>query len=122
MRAPDRYLDHLARQMAPADRPILARPAVRAMFAEDYRAAFAQGMDAFAADLAIMASPWGFTPAAAPGPIALWHGEADRMVPPSAARTIAAGVPAAELRVQAGDGHFMVFDRWAEILDWLAGE
>jgi pimeloyl-ACP methyl ester carboxylesterase len=119
LRAPDRYLAHLARQMDAADRPILARPAVRAMFAEDYRTAFAQGMDAFVADLAVLASPWGFSPAAGRGAIALWHGEADRMVPPSAARTLAAGLPAAELRTLSGAGHFMVFDRWAEILAWL---
>ena len=119
--APDRHLRRVAAQMAPADRPILARDAVRAMFAADYAAAFAQGVGAFAEDLALIAAPWGFTPAPAVGPAAFWHGADDRMVPPSASRALAAAMNAA-LHERPGEGHFMIFDRWAEILDWLVGD
>lgn len=120
LRAPGRYLDRVAAHMDPADRPILARPAVRAMFAQDYQAAFAQGLGAFAEDLAILASPWGFAPAAIAVPVAIWHGEADRMVPASASRFLAAEIPGAEARYFPGEGHFMVFERWPEALGWLA--
>lgn len=116
--APDRHLRRLAARMAPADRPILARDAVRAMFAADYAAAFAQGVDAFAQDLAAIAAPWGFTPGPACGPVAFWHGDADRMVPPSASRALAAAMGSI-VREPPGEGHFMVFDRWGEILAWL---
>jgi pimeloyl-ACP methyl ester carboxylesterase len=115
---PDRHLRRVAAQMAPADRPILAREAVRAMFAADYAAAFAQGVDAFAQDLALIAAPWGFAPAPAAAPVAFWHGGDDRMVPPSASRALAAAMDA-PLHECRGEGHFMVFDRWREILDWL---
>jgi hypothetical protein len=46
--------------MAAADKPILARPAVRAMFAEDLRETFRHGPRAFTEDLAILARPWRF--------------------------------------------------------------
>ena len=120
--APHRYLDHITAQMAAADRPILARPEVRAMFAQDYQAAFAQGVRAFSEDLAILAAPWGFAPGAIAVPLALWHGDADRMVPASASRVLAAAIPGAEARFHPGEGHFMVFDRWAEVLAWLTRE
>lgn len=117
--APERYLARIAAHMHPADRPILARPAVRAMFDEDYQAAFAQGIDAFVADLALVASPWGFTPGPSATPVGFWHGEAYRMVPVSASRALAAAMRGAEARFFAGEGHFNVFDRWAEVLAWV---
>jgi pimeloyl-ACP methyl ester carboxylesterase len=116
--APERHLQMVAAQMAPADRPILAREAVRAMFAADYAAAFAQGVDALARDLALVAAPWGFSPAPVPGPVAFWHGTDDRMVPASASRVLASAMGAPLLDCP-GEGHFMVFDRWRGILDWL---
>jgi pimeloyl-ACP methyl ester carboxylesterase len=116
---PRRYLARIAAQMAPPDRPILARPAVQAMFARDYPAAFAQGVAPMVEDLALIASGWGFAPAALAAPLALWHGDADRMVPVSAARAVAAAVPGAVLHETAGEGHFTVFDRWPEVLRWL---
>jgi pimeloyl-ACP methyl ester carboxylesterase len=119
LRAPDRYLARIAAHMHACDRPILARPAVRAMFAADYQAAFAQGVKAFVQDLALLAAPWGFTPAAVTAAVAFWHGEADRMVPPGASRALAAAIPGAETRFLAGEGHFNVFDRWPEVLEWL---
>ncbi len=117
---PQRYLARVAAQMAPADRPILARPAVQAMFARDYAAAFAQGVAPFVEDLGLIAAPWGFAAAAPAAPLALWHGDADRMVPPSASRELALRTGAV-LRECPGEGHFMVFDRWTEVLDWLVG-
>jgi pimeloyl-ACP methyl ester carboxylesterase len=122
VRAPDRYLARIAAHMDAADRPILARPAVRAMFAEDYAAAFAQDIQPMVDDLGLLASPWGFTPGAPPCPVAFWHGDADRMVPPSASEALVAAVPGAELHRLPGAGHFAVFDRWAEVLGWLMRE
>jgi pimeloyl-ACP methyl ester carboxylesterase len=124
VRAPDRYLARIARHMDASDRPILARPAVRAMFAEDYPAAFAQGIRPTVEDLALLASPWGFaiggfTPGTPPCPVAFWHGDADRMVPASASDALAAAIPGAELHRLPGEGHFAVFDRWADVLGWL---
>lgn len=124
VRAPDRYLARIAAHMDASDRPILARPAVRAMFAQDYPAAFAQGVAPMVADLALLASPWGFAighfpSGASPCPVAFWHGDADRVVPASASEALAAAIPGAELHRLPGAGHFAVFDRWADVLGWL---
>jgi pimeloyl-ACP methyl ester carboxylesterase len=122
LRSPEHYLAGMAAHMDIADRPILARPAVRAMFAEDFQAAFAQGIRPTVDDLALLTSPWGFAPGPPPCPVAFWHGTADRMVPASASDALSAAMPGAELHRLPGAGHFAVFDRWAEVLAWLMRE
>jgi len=118
-RAPERYIKLVAARMNASDREILARPAVRAMFVEDLREAFAQSSGALVQDLAVIAAPWPFDPAQIRSPVALWHGDEDRMIPRAGAEALARAVAGAELHLIAGAGHFLVFDRWREIVAWL---
>lgn len=90
------------------------------MLARDLAEAFRQGAGAMLHDLVLEARSWSLPLAAIRAPVALWHGEADRMIPPSATRALAAAVPHAEVHLLPGEGHFFVFDRWGEILDWLS--
>jgi pimeloyl-ACP methyl ester carboxylesterase len=116
---PRRYLAAVAARMAPVDRAILARPEVRAMFCEDLREAFRQGPTAFVEDLCLLARPWCLVIAAVRADVAFWHGDDDRMIPASAARHLAGAVAGARLKLCRHEGHFLVLDRWAEILAWL---
>jgi len=118
LRAPGSEFDRLAQRLPDADRRVLARADVRAMFAEDLRAAFAQGVDAFVNDLVLSARPWGFAPDAIRVPTDIWHGETDPIVPPAAARAFAA-IPGSRLHLFPGEGHYLVIERWGEILDAL---
>jgi len=118
-RLPNRFLQIVASQMSPPDRPILARPQVRAMLEQDVEAAFAQGPGGVLCDLALYVRPWNLPLGSIRCPTAFWHGTNDRMVPDSASRMLARIVGSSELRLIEGQGHFMVFDRWAEIVDWL---
>jgi pimeloyl-ACP methyl ester carboxylesterase len=122
MHFPRRFLDSVASHMSAPDRPILARPQVRAMLERDVQAAFAQGPDAVLCDLALHARPWNLPLAAIGCPTAFWHGTDDRMIPDSASRMLAQIVESSELRLVEGQGHFMVFDLWPEIVDWLTGK
>lgn len=60
--------------------------------------------------------PWGFAPGDIRGAITLWQGDADKLVPPSWAETFAAEIPNATLRLVPGQGHFLAYNRWPEIL------
>jgi pimeloyl-ACP methyl ester carboxylesterase len=120
--APGRYLDAVASHLAPVDARVLARAEVRAMFARDLAEAFRQGPGAMTQDLSLVARPWDLAPGAIRVPVALWHGEADWLVPASASRHLAARIAGARALCFPGEGHFMVFDRWAEILGWLLAE
>jgi pimeloyl-ACP methyl ester carboxylesterase len=115
---PDRYLDVVASHMAPADRPILARPEVRAMYARDLPEAFRQGTGAMVDDLSLLSRPWDLPLERVSVPVRFWHGDADRMVPVSAAQHLAAATPGATLTLCQGEGHFLILDRWAEVLRW----
>jgi pimeloyl-ACP methyl ester carboxylesterase len=116
---PEGYLDAVAEYLNPADRRLLERQDVRAMFAEDLAEAFAQSGAAFTRDLALIARDWGIDLGAVRAPLRLWHGTEDRAIPASAAQALAARVRGAELTLLPGEGHFLVFERWPEILAWL---
>ena len=118
-RVPEKYFQLLAAGLNATDKRVFARSDVCAVFVEDMKEAFAQSGRAFVEDLRLIASPWGFDPAAIRTPLALWHGTEDRIVPAAAAQATADRVPHAELRWLPGEGHFFVFERWREILAWL---
>lgn len=116
---PEKYSQVLTFGLNATDKRVCARSEVRRMFMQDMYGAFAQSGRAFAEDLTIIAAPWGFDPATIQTPLALWHGADDLTVPITAARTIAARVPGAELYELVGDGHFFILERWREILAWV---
>ena len=118
-RLPVLYFQVLGAGLNDADRRVFARPEIREMMVEDMNEAFAQSGAAMAEELALVASPWDFDPGAIRAPLALWHGTGDRIVPAAAAQAVAAIVPRAELHLLEGEGHFLVFERWREILGWL---
>jgi len=119
VRAPGRFFDRLARHLAPDDQRTLARPEVRAMLTRDLGESLRQGVDAVLTDLRLEARPWQLPLEAIRAPVALWHGDADRIVPPAATRHLAAVIPGAQAQVLPGLGHFMILDCWAGVLDWL---
>jgi pimeloyl-ACP methyl ester carboxylesterase len=119
LRAPERFIDRVAAHLAPDDRRTLARPDVRAMLARDLAESVRQGVDALIMDLRLEARPWQLPLEAIRAPVALWHGEADRIVPASATRHLVAAIPGARAEVLPGHGHFMIFDCWGGVLDWL---
>jgi pimeloyl-ACP methyl ester carboxylesterase len=119
MRFPELVIDLVAGRMVPADRAILGRSEMRAMFAQDMAEAFRQGSGCFVQELALIASPWKLDWRDAACAVELWHGEDDWLIPPSASRHLANAIPGARLRLFPREGHFMVFDRWRELCEWL---
>jgi len=83
------------------------------MLARDLGESLRQGVDAVLTDLRLEARPWQLPLEAIRTPVALWHGDADRIVPPAAARHLAAVIPGAQAQVLPGLGHFMILDCWA---------
>lgn len=118
-RAPERFIGRVAARLCSDDRVTLARADVRAMLARDLAESVRQGVDAMIADLRLEARPWDLPLEAIRAPVALWHGTDDWIVAASATRHLAAAIPGARAHLVAGAGHFMIFDRWPEILDWV---
>ena len=51
---------------------------------------------------------WGFEIDRIEQPVDLWHGDADRSIPLSHARSLGEMLPNARVRILAGDGHFSI--------------
>jgi pimeloyl-ACP methyl ester carboxylesterase len=117
VKRPQRYLSLLARWLGGKDRVVLSRPEIRAMLARDVREAFRQGPGAFVHDLALLASAWDLPLDRIRAECFLWHGGSDRIIPPSASEHLARLIPGSRLTVLPGEGHFFVFDRWAELVE-----
>jgi len=66
------------------------------------------------------ARPWGFAPEDIRGPVAIWQGDADDLVPAKWGDELAHRIPDARLVARAGEGHFLGYVHQAEILGQLA--
>lgn len=112
--ASDAWLDGLPEP----DRRILLDPARRELDAvaelEANRQAGAGWIDD---DLALL-RPWGFELEAIAVPVRLWQGDVDVLVPPGHSRRLAARIPAAELVLVPGAGHWLDAEH-PDILAWL---
>jgi len=67
-------------------------------------------------DYRLCCSPWGFDVGAVRGPVQVWHGGEDRLVPIAHARALAQALPDCIARVDPDDGHFFFRRRQPEIL------
>ncbi len=101
----------------PCDQAILARIAVA--YAAMKREAFRQGPAAFVTDLALVARPWGFRLEDIRVPVHVWHGALDVSTPPAMGRHLATSIPGASFHFVRGEGHFLAYSRWREILSAL---
>jgi pimeloyl-ACP methyl ester carboxylesterase len=66
-----------------------------------------------------MDSAWGFSPEEVSGAVHVFHGTADKVIPPSWGVVIARRVPGAELTSYEGEGHMIGVTRRREVLEWL---
>lgn len=90
-----------------ADRSVLRRTGMRAMFLHDLLTA--DDVRAAAHDLALFTRHWGFELADVEPPVVIWQGLADVIVPPSHGHHQAARLQRGELHVRPGEGHFAGF-------------
>jgi len=100
------------------DQAIIER--IAGPYAAMKREAFRQGPAAFATDLALAARPWGFRLGDIRTPVDLWHGVLDVSTPLPMGRILAASIPRCHARFVPGEGHFVAYVKWREILAAMA--
>ena len=83
------------------------------------QAATASGPDGMVQDDVTAMAPWGFDLQEVTAPTLIMHGTADHMVPSSHGEWLAAHCPAAEPRLQQGEGHISVLGSAPSALAWL---
>jgi pimeloyl-ACP methyl ester carboxylesterase len=118
-RSPAAYNELSARGLAAADADqihALPAPGLAGMAAPALASAAGQ-----VEEYRAWALDWGFSLAAVPGPVDVWQGDADTLVPPEWAATLASGLPNASLHLVPGAGHFVAYGRWEEVLGGFGG-
>jgi pimeloyl-ACP methyl ester carboxylesterase len=115
-RDPERFFERMCAQTSDVDRAILARPGVREMLLESYLEATRAGVRGFAQDSIILSNPWRFRLENIHMPVHLWHGEQDANVSLSAARYVAEAIPDCKATFLPDEGHWLVLNRWPEIV------
>jgi pimeloyl-ACP methyl ester carboxylesterase len=118
-RNPERFFERMTSQNADVDLAILARPEMKAMLMSSYLEATRAGLRGFARESVILSNPWGFRPEDVVVPVTLWHGEADANVSLSAVRYLAQTIPNCHVIFLPGEGHWLILNRWEEILTAL---
>ena len=117
-RAPDKALAYMRRTLPAADVAVIDRPEIAA----GLRAAFAWPVSRTAGhaavqDVQVERRPWGYRLGDIATSVHVWHGEADRNVVVANGRYQAQAIPGATLHEIAHEGHWLIYGRFAEILD-----
>jgi len=118
-RNPDSFLQRFAAPLGAQDRAILARPDFRSRFVETFAESLGRGVAGYVHEVTLLARPWGFDPGDIRVPCVVWHGSEDRLIPEHHGRHLAAVIPGCAATYHPRDGHFLLFQRGAEILKAL---
>lgn len=118
-RRPAQLWERLVRSLPPPDRNTVARREIRELLQADLHEAFRQGALGAMHEIAALVRPWDFNPADIRAPLTIWHGDADTTVPIRMAQRLQAQLPSAVFHRVAGAGHFLIVDRWRDILSRL---
>jgi pimeloyl-ACP methyl ester carboxylesterase len=104
-----------------ADRRLLARPEIKAMFLDDLLNGSRKQMAAPFSDIVVFARDWGFRLDEVKVPIRWWHGDHDHIVPFEHGRHVVSRLPDAELYHLPGESHLAGLGRAEEILGTMIG-
>jgi pimeloyl-ACP methyl ester carboxylesterase len=100
----------------PADRRLLARPEIKAMFLDDLLNGSRKQLAAPFYDIVVFARDWGFRLDEVKVPVCWWHGDADHIVPFAHGEHVVARLPDARLYPMPGESHLGGLGRAEEIL------
>jgi pimeloyl-ACP methyl ester carboxylesterase len=115
-RNPERFYRMMVAGLCESDLQRVRQPAIWAERILDVREAMRQGPRGFAWEIHTFLTPWDFELRDIEVPVELWHGEDDRSTPISMGRHLAATIPTCNARFLPGEGHFLCYDHFEEIL------
>lgn len=104
--SPRLALRTFALPLSDEDKKVLRSQIVEEIFSRNLREAFRQGIDGALRDMELYRMDWLFSVEDIKVPVHLWHGTADRIVPPAHSEGLAAAISAAQLHLVPNEGHF----------------
>jgi pimeloyl-ACP methyl ester carboxylesterase len=115
------FYEQSSRDKPAADQRWLSVPEVRRSEVATLAEALRSGTAGYVRDILLLSRAWGFAVEDIAAPVQFWHGDADTVVPLHHARLLASAIPGATLRVCPGEGHMVMWNHLAEVLDAAAG-
>jgi pimeloyl-ACP methyl ester carboxylesterase len=91
----------------------------KALLVRDIPETYRSGAYGVVWDTRVLTRPWGFRAADITVPTYLWHGEADRNVPPAMGAYLARMIPQCQARFLPNEGHLMYLNHAQEIVSSL---
>jgi pimeloyl-ACP methyl ester carboxylesterase len=113
-------VDIYGRVSPEADRLLLARPEIKAMFLDDLLNGGRKQMAAPFSDIVVFARDWGFRLGDIAVPVRWWHGDHDHIVPFAHGQHVVTKLSDAELYHLPGESHLAGLGRAEEILTTMA--
>lgn len=119
----ERFVERATAGMSEPDQAVMELTHVRGWFIDTAREALAQGGRGASHEAGLNRAPWGFELGDIAVETLLWYGGADRNVPASVGRWLAARLPKANLEVWPEHGHFTwaVSDEAADVVAATVG-
>jgi pimeloyl-ACP methyl ester carboxylesterase len=118
----DQLYSLMSGAMGDAESRVMRTAALTAMYRRNMDEAVCQGVEGMARDMALIAGDWGFDVSEIRSPVELWHGLEDSFTPPSMGRYLAQKLPSCRSKFLPGEGHFLLFPLWRDVLTCIAGE
>jgi pimeloyl-ACP methyl ester carboxylesterase len=106
--APRRFVQQALAALPTPDQAVLVQADRQEMFLDLLRDTQRTGPAGAQHDMALMASPWDFDPAAVRAPVLLWHGAADHNATVAMAQHLDTVIPNSTLTLEDGDGHLSI--------------
>lgn len=119
-RNPEKLYRRMTRGLSAVDRAILARPEVWDRQVASAAEAVRCGGRGFVRELILVTQPWGFRLCDIDIEVHMWHGGQDRSTPIEMGRYMAEQIPSCTTAFFPDEGHFLIYDRWSEIVSTLA--
>lgn len=117
---PEKALIKMFEELPPSDKAVFDDPSVQRQYINTIREAFRAGPDGVTMDKILTMKPWGFKLEDITIEVHLWHGEADKVVPPAMGHYLANTIPNCCAKFIPEEGHFSLLPNHAqEILEAL---
>lgn len=118
----DKLYDLMTCSMPEAEKRIMSTPAMATMYHQDMVESVLQGVEGLVQDMGLIAANWDFNLEGVVRPVHLWHGIDDGLIPLTMGQYLADKLPDCQAMFLAGQGHYLLFPKWREILVRLISE